>query len=137
MTRHIIEIQLGCERYTDSKKKVNTMEFACRQLKIEEVIQCGLDLRKSEYKLIEFMVHEKNPITIHDISKKLGLDRTTVQKMMKRFHAKELVDRYQENLDGGGYIFTYKLKDKSLLKQKIKDIVRSWYESVNTSVEKW
>ncbi len=113
------------------------MEFACKPIKIEEVIRCSLDLRKSEYKLIEFMIKEKQPITIQDISKKLSLDRTTVQKMMKRFFSKELVERYQENLDGGGYIFTYKLRNKELLKQKIKDIVRSWYESVNASVDKW
>ncbi|MFA5797917.1 MAG: MarR family transcriptional regulator [Candidatus Woesearchaeota archaeon] len=113
------------------------MEFACRQLRIEEVIRCSLDLRKSEYTLIECMVKEKHAITIQDISKKLKLDRTTVQKMMKRFYAKSLVERYQENLDGGGYIFTYKLKNKELLKQRIKEIIKSWYESVNTSVDKW
>ena len=113
------------------------MEFACRQLRIEEVIQCSLNLKKSEYKLIEHMIKEKHAITIQDISKKLKLDRTTVQKMMKRFHEKGLVERYQENLDGGGYIFTYKVKNKDLLKQKIKDIIKSWYESVNTSVDAW
>jgi predicted transcriptional regulator len=112
------------------------MEFACRQIDVKDVIACSLGLKKSEYKVFELLLHSDN-VTLKDLSKKLHLDRTTLQKVLKHFVQNELVERYQENLDNGGYIFIYKIKDKAVLKKRINVAIDKWHDTAKAAIEKW
>jgi predicted transcriptional regulator len=47
------------------------------------------------------------------------------------------VDKFQVNLDKGGYTFVYKLKDKLVLKKRINESVNKWFNSVNDYVRNW
>jgi len=76
-------------------------------------------------------------VSLKDLSKKLNLDRTTLQKILKRFADNELVERFQENLDNGGYIFVYKIKDKAVLKKRINVAIEKWHESAKHAIDKW
>ena len=71
------------------------------------------------------------------LSKKLSLDRTTLQKVLKRFVDNELVERFQENLDNGGYIFIYQIKDKVILKKRIHTAIDKWYDTAKIAIDKW
>ena len=112
------------------------MEFACKKIDVQDIIACSLGLKKSEYKVFEALLRNDH-VTLKDLSKQLGLDRTTLQKVLKNFIGNELVLRYQENLDNGGYVFVYKIKDKSFLKKKINVAIEKWHDSAKQAIEKW
>lgn len=113
------------------------MDITCGRLTIQDIIACSLDLKKSEYKLFEILLREKEPLTIIDLSKKLSLDRTTVQKILKVFSHKGLVQRYQLNLENGGYVFRYAVKDKQSIKKHLKTMLKNWYETSSNTIEQW
>ncbi len=113
------------------------MEFACKQIDVKDIIGCSLGLKKSEYKIFEALLIYKERVTIAQLSLKLKLDRTTVQKVVKEFVARGLVQRYQENLDNGGYVFTYKIKEKSELKKQIHKALDGWIQTTRSSIDTW
>jgi len=112
------------------------MEFACKKIDVEDIIACSLGLKKSEYKIFEVLLHSEH-VALKDLSKKLDLDRTTLQKVLKRFVENDLVERYQENLDNGGYIFVYKIKDKEVLKKRINIAIEKWHATAKSAIDKW
>jgi predicted transcriptional regulator len=112
------------------------MEFACKQIDVRDVIACSLGLKKSEYKVFETLLHADH-VTLKSLSKKLNLDRTTLQKIFKNFVTNDLVERYQENLDTGGYIFVYKIKDKSVLKKRINIAIDKWHDTARQAIDTW
>jgi len=114
----------------------DTMEFACKKIDVQDIIACSLGLKKSEYKIFEEML-QSDHVTLKDLSKKLSLDRTTLQKVLKRFSDNELVERFQENLDNGGYVFVYKIKDKTVLKKRINIAIDKWHMTAKMAIDKW
>lgn len=112
------------------------MEFACKKIDVQDIIACSLGLKKSEYKVFEELLYSDH-ITLKELSKRLRLDRTTLQKVLKNFISNDLVLRYQENLDNGGYVFVYKIKDKSILKKRINAALERWYDAARQSIDKW
>jgi len=112
------------------------MEFACKKIDVQDIIACSLGLKKSEYKIFEALLYSDR-VALKDLSKKLNLDRTTLQKVLKRFVDNDLVERYQENLDNGGYIFVYKIKDKDILKKRIHVALEKWYATAKNAIDRW
>ena len=112
------------------------MEFACKKIDVQDIIACSLGLKKSEYKVFEALL-QSDHVSLKELSKKLNLDRTTLQKILKRFVDNDLVQRFQENLDNGGYVFLYKIKGKEILKKRINAALEKWYETAKLSIEKW
>lgn len=104
------------------------MDITCGKLDIEDVIACSLSLKKSEYKIFEILLRSKENMTIQEICDRLKLDRTTIQKILKALSQKSLVHRYQQNLDNGGYLYSYNVKDKQAVKNHIKNSLKQWYE---------
>ena len=105
------------------------MDITCGKLDIEDVIACSLSLKKSEYKIFEILLRSKENLTIQQIAGKLKLDRTTVQKILKTLTGKGLIHRFQQNLENGGYIYNYNIKEKPAVKKHIKDALKAWYEN--------
>jgi predicted transcriptional regulator len=112
------------------------MEFACKKIDVQDIIACSLGLKKSEYKVFEALL-KSDHVTLKELSKQLELDRTTLQKVLKHFVNNDLVLRYQENLDNGGYVFVYKIKDKSILKKRINSAIDKWYDTAKHAIDKW
>ncbi len=112
------------------------MNYDCGRVDIEELLACSLNLKKSEYKIFKILFREDSPLTAIELSERLSLDRTTVQKILKKFLENNLVQRFQENLDNGGYLFRYKVKDKQDIKKHIRQILTNWYEKGNEMLEK-
>ena len=89
------------------------IDFACKQFNIDEVIKCGLGLTRSEFRMLDYLVgHFGHAYESQELAKELGLDKTTVQRALKKLHEKEVVTRKQRNLDGGGYVFFYEITVK-------------------------
>jgi predicted transcriptional regulator len=80
---------------------------------------------------------DKSEYTPEELGKKLGLDRTTVQKAVKRLAEKELVMRRQVNLAKGGYIFNYSVKNRQEIRSRVLKIVDKWHDAVINEIEKW
>jgi predicted transcriptional regulator len=112
------------------------MEFACKKIDVQDIIACSLGLKKSEYKVFEALLHNDH-VTLKNLSKQLNLDRTTLQKVLKHFVDNDLVARYQENLNNGGYVFMYKIKEKSILKKRIHAAIDKWHNTARQAIEKW
>jgi predicted transcriptional regulator len=112
------------------------MDITCGKLDIQDIIACSLSLKKSEYKIFEVLLRSKDNLTIQQLSDKLKLDRTTIQKILKTLSEKNLIQRYQENLENGGYIFNYTIKNKMEVKKYIKDALKQWYEASVMQIDK-
>lgn len=114
------------------------IDFACQEFDLDEVIKCSLGLTKADYKLmLHFLNSRDDWTTTTELSKKLRLTLSTIQRCVKSLHEKNILDRRQENLDGGGYTFIYKLKNKQELKSRVSDTIHSWVKKFDKELDKW
>ncbi len=60
----------------------------------------------------------------------MKLDRTTIQKAIKKLVEKDLANRIQNNISKGGYTFLYTINNKEEIKNKIKETIRRWSKAV-------
>ena len=71
------------------------------------------------------------------LSKALKLDISTVQRSVKKLYEKEILQRSQQNLDGGGYVFMYKVYSRAKIKNIIMGVMNSWPDRLGQELEKW
>jgi len=69
-----------------------------RKIRQEELIRCSFSLNKTEYDVLMFLLTHRHKYMVYYIAKRMGLERTTVQKAIKNLLDKELVKRTQRNL---------------------------------------
>jgi predicted transcriptional regulator len=112
------------------------MNYECGKVDIEELLGCSLNLKKSEYKVFKILLKEHDALTATELSEKLSLDRTTIQKILGKFIENSLVQRFQENLSNGGYLYRYKVKNKDEIKKHIRQILINWYTKGNEMIDK-
>jgi predicted transcriptional regulator len=114
------------------------IDFACQQFDLTSIIKCSLSLTKADFKVLSFMTQNTSEwLTSDDLAKKLKLNLSTIQRAVKKLHEKELVDRNQNNLDNGGYIYIYKSKPKSDIADIIMKIVNAWVSKVGDELKNW
>lgn len=113
------------------------IDFACKRFDLNEIIKCGLGLRKSDFKIMQKMIPCKSFNDTKEISKLTGFDISTVQRSVKKLYEKEILLRKQINLNKGGYIFLYKVKSKTAIKNILIDIIDSWTNKTKTAIERW
>ncbi len=114
------------------------INFACRNIELDDVVKCSLNLSNADFRLISFFV--KNPdkdFSTLELSKKLNLDKSTIQRGVKKLHEKNLLFRGQLNQSVGGYLFRYRIKDKNLMKKNILEIIENWNEKVKKKLKDW
>jgi predicted transcriptional regulator len=113
------------------------IDFACKKFDIEEVVKCSLGLSKSEFRLLKFFMENKKEFTTDELAKILKLDKSTIQRSVKKLHQKNLVTRGQINQSIGGYLFTYRIKDKQNIRKLVLDTVESWVEVFRQKISDW
>jgi predicted transcriptional regulator len=114
------------------------IDFACKEFKIEDVIKCALNLTKADLKVMKYFLSETDQWVDTDfLSKVLKLDISTVQRSVKKLHEKEILQRSQQNLDGGGYVFKYKTNSRAKIKNIIMTVVNSWADRLGQELEQW
>jgi predicted transcriptional regulator len=113
------------------------MNFMCKILKLEDILKCSFGLNKTEIALLKYLLEEKEEKTIEAIKLKINKDRTTIQRAVKHLFEKELIKRYQKNLEKGGYIFVYSSSPKQELKDKVYKIFESFKEKVGEEIRTW
>lgn len=113
-------------------------DFACKEFKVEDVIKCALNLTKSNLTVMKYFLSEnENWVDTESLSKTFNLDIATIQRSVKKLHEKEIWQRSQQNLDGGGYIYRYKINSRAEVKNIVMNVVSSWAERVGQKLEKW
>ncbi|PIY60146.1 MarR family transcriptional regulator [Candidatus Woesearchaeota archaeon CG_4_10_14_0_8_um_filter_47_5] len=113
------------------------INFACTAIKFEELITCSFGLTKTDYNVLLFLLSSGESLTTQEIARTMNLERSTVQKSVKRLAEKNLVLRIQENLDAGGFLFHYQTKNKESIKQKMLKTIETWTDEVKNEIEKW
>ncbi|HHV23803.1 MAG: MarR family transcriptional regulator [Methanosarcina sp.] len=114
------------------------IDFACKEFEIEDVIKCALNLTKADLNVMKHILNEEEQWVDTDyLSKVLKLDISTVQRSVKKLYEKEILQRSQQNLDGGGYVFKYKVNSRAKIKNIIMDVVNSWADRLGQELEKW
>ena len=81
-----------------------------------------------------FLLRKNIKLNISEIVTELNLDRTTVQKAVKRLVELNLIKRFQQNLKKGGYIFFYQINDKKEIKDKLISIITNWCENAKQGI---
>lgn len=113
------------------------IDFACRRFSLEEVIRCGLSLTKADFRILSLFMKEKKSLTSGEIEKSLGLERSTVQRALKKLYEKQILMRSQLNLPSGGYNFYYSVKSKKEIKSLVSSIVGKWVKRVESELGDW
>lgn len=114
------------------------IDFACKEFYLDDIIKCSLGITKAEFKLVKMLLSsDKEWFTTQEIAKELKLDLSTVQRCVKNLHQKDIIIRRQENLDMGGYLFRYQLKEREELRKRIKDTISRWVSRVNDELDRW
>jgi predicted transcriptional regulator len=114
------------------------IDFACKRFKIEDVIKCSLSLTKNECFLVKFFLDNSDDwFSAIDLKENNGLHLSSIQRSLKRLYEKKIIIRKQENLDLGGYVFYYKIRDKKELRDLILSIIKKWNYKLELELNKW
>ncbi|MFA5856128.1 MAG: HTH domain-containing protein [Candidatus Pacearchaeota archaeon] len=112
------------------------IDFACKKFSLDEIIKCSLGLTKSDLRILEFLMKNREKINSNGISEKLDLELSTVQRSLKRLNEKNMLLRHQINLSNGGYVYYYTINDKKVIRKIILDIIQNWTKKVEMELEK-
>ncbi|MBN1274765.1 MarR family transcriptional regulator [Candidatus Woesearchaeota archaeon] len=113
------------------------INFACTTINLQDIITCSFELNKTEYELLLFLLAQEKALSVNEIATLRGSERSTVQKAVARLLSKELVERRQLNIAGGGYRYLYATTDKDDIKQRLSSIVNEWHRNVTSAIKNW
>ena len=113
------------------------ISFACQDIEFKDLLRCSFALSKTEYNVMMFLLKTEKEYRAEIIGQMMHLDRTSVQKAIKKLAEKDLVFRQQINLEKGGYTFEYKIKNKTEIKRRMEKIVEDWHKEVISEINRW
>lgn len=110
--------------------------FACKKISLEEIVRCSFNLSRTEYKTFRFLLEKEKEFDVNSLSKRMGLERTTVQKASKGLLKKGIAKRRQVNIKKGGYFFLYTVNSKAEIREKLLRIIKQWHNNVEKEILK-
>lgn len=114
------------------------IDFACKSIKIDSIIKCSLGLSIAEMKIFKyFLKHEGEFFSTLELENKLSFELSTIQKGVKKMTSRGVLEKRQKNLERGGYVFEYRIRDKKEVKELIIRIVDAWVEKVGEKFCEW
>jgi len=114
------------------------MDFACKKISMDEILKCGLNLTKSEINILKFFLKNKAQwVTTELIADELQINLSTAQRAVKKLSEKNILIKSQKNLEHGGYIFDYKIKDKKHIKDIVMNVISNWTNKVEKEICNW
>ncbi|TFG34990.1 MarR family transcriptional regulator [Candidatus Thorarchaeota archaeon] len=101
-----------------------------------DLLCCAFGLRNSELDVYFSLISGLN--TVEDIAEKIGKDRSTVQRILNKLHAKGLVLREIQNIPRGGYFYEYRAEASETIRNQILDQLEEWYKATRSFLlESW
>ncbi|MFW6014498.1 MAG: MarR family transcriptional regulator [Candidatus Nanoarchaeia archaeon] len=114
------------------------IDFACKRFNLNDIVKCALGLTRAECKVFRyFFENSAENITTECLAEKLELNLSTIQKATKKLNEHGIILRYQKNLEGGGYIYTYEANSKKQIRRILKKIINNWAENVGRAIDDW
>lgn len=112
------------------------IDFTCKRITLKDLVQCNYNLNDSEYLVFSQLISSKRGLSVKDLIDKIKKDRTTVQKILTKLMNRGLIMKKQVNLDRG-FMFVYFSKNKDDVIKEIEDNVKSYFDGIKTSLDKW
>ena len=112
------------------------IDFTCKKITLRDLIQCNYNLNDSEYKVFAQLIKTKTGISVKNLVKKIGKDRTTIQKILTKLSKRDLISKRQVNLDRG-FMFVYFSKDKQNIINEIEINANNYFKNIKESINKW
>lgn len=112
------------------------MQFACKKISLKDVLKCSFNINKTSFEVLIILIKSKDKLTIIDISKKINLTSSSVQKAIKNLINKELINRIKINKDKGGYFFKYYIKNKKGIKELLIKNTNNWAKDIIKRISK-
>ncbi len=114
------------------------MDFACKNFEIEEVVRCSLSLTKADFRILKYLMkNQSEKLSTEKIAQDLNLNLSTVQRCVKKMTEEGILKRTQLNLDNGGYLFYYCICERNVIRGKVKEIIKDWFDKANEEINKW
>ena len=114
------------------------IDFACKTFQLDEIIRCSFTITKADFRVMEYMVkRDEHWFTTEELAENLNLNLTTIQRAVKKLFEKQVLERKQNNLSSGGYIYIYRIKDKSQIRKLILEIIDDWKGNVERQLKSW
>lgn len=112
------------------------IDFTCKKVSLQDLVQCNYDLNESEYKIFEQLMKSKKGLSVKELVEKVEKDRTTVQKILTKLLEKDLITKRQINLERG-FMFVYFSKNKKEVIEEIEENVNKYFNNLKESLNKW
>jgi predicted transcriptional regulator len=112
------------------------IDFACKKFDLNQVIKCSLGLTKSEFIVLQYFIRNSGYFKSDEVARETKFDLSSIQRAVKKLHEKGLITRSQENLKGGGYVFSYSFKGKKELIDNIMGTVNGWSNRVESELKR-
>lgn len=112
------------------------MNFGCKGFDLKQVLKCAFGLTRAECVIFMFFLNNSTRnLTTNQISKILRFNLSTVQKAVKKLHECNVIVKYQQNLESGGYFFVYEVNSEEVIKNEIVLVVESWSKGIVSNVK--
>jgi predicted transcriptional regulator len=113
------------------------VNFTCKDISLKQIIKCSLGLTNADYKVFCFFLNTKHKeLTSEELSKKLKLDISTIQRSLKKLYELNIINREKESIHKRGFIFLYKKRSKKAIKKIIKNNLHNWTKIVEKKINK-
>lgn len=114
------------------------IDFACKRFVIDDIVKCAFGLTRSEFEVFKLLADSPEEEFVSSlIAKKLSLDISTVQRALKKLYDQDVLFRGQSNFTGGGYEYSYTLKNTDYVRKKIHSILKNWLNRVDDELTTW
>ena len=112
------------------------MKFACKEIKLYDVLKCSFGLNKTSYTVFVSLIKENKFVSIKELIKICKLSSSSVQKALNVLIKKELVLRKKFNMQSGGYFFSYNINNKKNIKEILDIKLNKWFSNVRTEIKR-
>lgn len=103
---------------------------------MDDLLRCSFGLTKTELSLLKHYLQHPGTMTVKELSERLSLERSGVQKAISTLVEKGLVERRQVNNDRGGFFYSYALVDREKIADRSARLIEAWSERAVAEVRR-
>ncbi len=110
-------------------KNLPDIKTPFREMSVVDIMRCMFGLKNFETQIYLELVN-RGSMTVNDLVRDFGKDRSTVQRALQNLIIAGLIHREQRNIKHGGYYYVYHATPFSELKDTMKESIRKWCDTV-------
>ncbi|RQG95512.1 helix-turn-helix domain-containing protein [Natrarchaeobius chitinivorans] len=108
-----------------------------RNMQCESLLECLYGLKPLDRQCYGTMVESDGPLTVDEIAVRVGRERSTAYRSIKRLHQRGLLEKEQINYDDGGYYHVYYPTDPTVVTREMQRTLSDWYAKMGTLVREF